>query len=104
MWLLLNVQVGCTSYEDIRTVEGHIFDTYHEACGALSLLADDREFIDAIHEVAFLASGRTLRKIFANLLLSIAMSVPLKVWESTLESLSDGILYERRRSMNLPGL
>lgn len=103
MRLLLNVQVGCTSYEDIRTVQGHIFDSYREVCGTLGLLADDREFIDAIHEVALLANGRTLRKIFANLLLSSAMSDPLKVWESTWETLVDGILYQRRRSLNLPG-
>jgi hypothetical protein len=42
MRLLLNVQVSCTSFEDIQTVEGHVFYTYHEACVALGLSADDQ--------------------------------------------------------------
>lgn len=104
MRLLLNVQVGCTSFEDIRTVNGIVFNTYREACGALHLLADDREYIELIKEVANIASGRTVRKLFANLLVSMSMSDPLKVWESTWEILVDGILYTRRQSLNLPGL
>jgi len=31
MWLLLNVQVGCKSFEDIWIVEGHVFYTYRKA-------------------------------------------------------------------------
>jgi len=101
--LLLNVQVGCTSFEDIRTVEGIVFDTYREACGALGLLADDRQFIDAINEVAADSSGCSVRKIFANLLLCSSLADPLRAWELTWESLADGILYDRRRTLNLPG-
>jgi hypothetical protein len=103
MRLLLNVQVGCTSFEDLRTVEGCIYDTYREACGALRLLEDDKEFIDAILEVVVLGSGFSLRKMFSNLLMSNSMSDPVKVWEQLWETLADGILYEKRRILNLPG-
>jgi hypothetical protein len=103
MRLLLSVQVGCKSFEDIRTVEGHTYDTYREACGALRLLEDDKEFIDAIVEVALLGSGFSIRKMFANLLMSNSMSDPFKVWENLWETLADGILYERRRMLNIPG-
>ncbi|MCI12961.1 ATP-dependent DNA helicase PIF1, partial [Trifolium medium] len=61
MRLLLNVQKGCTSFEDIKTVNGHVHNSYREACGALMLLEDDKEFIDAILEVAILGSGVTIR-------------------------------------------
>jgi hypothetical protein len=81
MRLLLNYQVGCTSFEDIRTVKNHVHDTYHETCGVLSLLADDREFLEAIDEISFVGSGYYLRKVFTILLLSSSMSNPLKVWE-----------------------
>lgn len=103
MRLLLNVQVGCTSFEDIRTVDGHVFDTYREACGALGLLADDREFIDALAELALMCSGSYVRKTFANLLLCFSLSDPLNVWEQTWEILADGILYDRRRLLNSHG-
>jgi len=101
--LLLNVQVGCTSFEDIRTVDGVVFETYREACGALGLLADDRQFIDAVNEVAIDSSGSSVRKIFANLLLRSSLADLLRAWEMTWEALADGILYQRRRILNLPG-
>jgi hypothetical protein len=104
MRLLLNVQVGCKSFEDIRTVEGHTYDTYREACGALRLLDDDKEFINAIIEVAELGSGFSIRKMFCNLLMSNSMSDPYNVWTKLWETLADGILHEKRRSLNLPGL
>jgi hypothetical protein len=75
--LLLNVQAGCTSFEDIRTVNGHVFDSYREACGELLLLADDREFLDAIDELSILGSGHYLRNVFAMLLLGSSLSDPL---------------------------
>jgi hypothetical protein len=104
MRVLLNVQVGCTSFEDIRTVNGHIHDTYREACGALRLLDDDGEFIDVISEVSILGSGVSIRRMFANLLLSASMSDPKKVWDQLFETLTDGILYQRRRALDNPGI
>ncbi|GAU51410.1 hypothetical protein TSUD_413210 [Trifolium subterraneum] len=102
--LLLNVQVGCTSYEDLKTVNGNIHDSYRDACGALKLLEDDREFIAAIVEVANLGSGVSIRKMFARLLMSNTMSDPLRVWENLFDVLVEGILYHRRRALNDPDL
>jgi hypothetical protein len=101
--LLLNVQAGCTSYEDLKTVHGCVYDSYREACGALRLLEDDREFIDSILEVAFLGSGVSLRQMFAKLLMSNSMSDPLNVWNQLSETLADGILFKKRRELQNPG-
>jgi hypothetical protein len=103
MRLLLNYQVGCTSVEDIRTVKGHTYNSYREACGALQLLADDREFLDAIDELSILSSGYSLRQVFAMLLLGSSMSDPFNVWEQKWEILADGILYAKRRFLHNPG-
>jgi hypothetical protein len=101
--LLLNVQVGCRSYDDLRRVNGHLYDSYREACGALRLLEDDREFIGAINEVGVLASGMALRRMYAKLLLSSSMSDPLNVWEHVWQLLSDDIVLHKRRLLNNPG-
>jgi hypothetical protein len=101
--LLLNVQVGCTSYEDLRTVNGQVYDSFREACAALHLLEDDREFIDAIKEVVVLGSGIYLRRMFAKLLMSNSMSDPLNVWNNVWEILVDDIVYRKRRLLNNPG-
>lgn len=98
--LLLNVQVGCMSYQDIKTVGGRIYDTFREACGALGMLEDDQEFIDGIKEESTLGSGFHSRKLFATLLLTSSLSDPLYVWQQTWEILSDGIMYEKGRSLN----
>jgi len=41
--LLLTVRRGCTSFVDIRTINGHTYDTFKDACRVLGLLEDDRE-------------------------------------------------------------
>ncbi|GAU49905.1 hypothetical protein TSUD_139610 [Trifolium subterraneum] len=101
--LLLNVQVGCTSYDDLKTVNGNVHDSFRDTCGALKLLEDDREFIAVIVEVANLGSGVSIRKMFASLLMSNTMSDPLRVWENLWKVLIDGILYHRRIALNDPG-
>lgn len=103
MRLLLNRQIGCTSFEDIRTVDGHVYNSYREACAALGLLANDRQFIDLISEIVVVGSGSSIRKVFTSLLLTSCMSDPLNVWNQTWHILSEGILYERRRTLNSPG-
>jgi hypothetical protein len=55
--MLLNVVKGCTSFEDIRTVNGIEYPTFKEACRALGFLDDDKEWIDCINEAAIWASG-----------------------------------------------
>jgi len=50
MRILLTIQRGCTSYESIKTVNGIVKGSFHEACYEMRLLVDDREFIDGIKE------------------------------------------------------
>lgn len=103
MRILLTIQKGCTSYTSIRTVNGKVHNTFQEASYALGLLDDDREFIDAITEASEIASRNQLRRLFVTLLVMNTMSKPFSVWNSTWRLLSDGILYERRKVLNLPG-
>jgi hypothetical protein len=55
--MLLNTVKGCTSYKDIRTVNGVEHSTFKEACRALGFLDDDNEWIECIKEAAVWASG-----------------------------------------------
>ena len=103
MRLLLTVQKGCTSYQSLRTVNNIVYSSYEEACHAMGLLADDKEFIDTIKEVAELASGIQLKKLFVSLLVSNTMTRPQSIWKETWELLIDGILYDRRRLLRNPG-
>ncbi|CAL0330768.1 unnamed protein product [Lupinus luteus] len=49
--MILTTVKGPTSYEDIRTVFDIIYSTFRNACFAMSLLKDDREYIEALREI-----------------------------------------------------
>lgn len=104
MRLLLNIQVGCTNYDDLRTIDGKLYDTFHDACFALGLLSDDREFVEGIKEAVTFASGSYLRKLFVTLLLGNTMTKPYNVWQETWQVLADGILYDIRKQLKSPQL
>lgn len=101
--LLLTIQKGCTSYNDVKTMNGVVYKSFKEACFALGLLDDDREFIHAIIDASEVGTRNQLRRLFVTLLVMNSMTNPFVVWESTWKYLSDGILYERRKSLNYPG-
>ncbi|XP_035844552.1 uncharacterized protein LOC110928801 [Helianthus annuus] len=48
--MLLNVVRGPRGFKEIRTVDGVEHPTYMSACKALSLLGDDVEWVDAVHQ------------------------------------------------------
>ncbi|KAI9084922.1 hypothetical protein K1719_033095 [Acacia pycnantha] len=83
--LLLTKVRGSKNYEDIITVNNVVFPTFREACYALGLLDDDKEYIDAIKEASSWASGNYLRHLFTSMLLSHCLSQPAIVWEQTKE-------------------
>ncbi|XP_028766672.1 uncharacterized protein LOC114724484 [Neltuma alba] len=91
--ILLTKVRGPRSYEEIRTVNDVLYPTFREACFALGLLDDDKEFICAIKEAAIWATGTSLRKMFVSMLLSGCLSRPDLVWQGTSKVLSEDLLY-----------
>ena len=67
--MLLNVVYGATSFENLQTVNGQLYGTFKEACAALGLLQNDKEWDQCLTEVAQIQSGKQLRNLFAILLL-----------------------------------
>ncbi|XP_072087026.1 uncharacterized protein [Arachis hypogaea] len=98
---LMYLQRGCMSFRDIRTVGGTIYAMYRDACFALGLLQDDKEFIDAIKEASSWASGSYVRRLFVILLTSNNISRPEHVWDRCWHELLDDILYRQRAVMNM---
>ena len=102
--IMLNHIRGAKCYADLRTVNGVLYDTYREACYALGLLDDDKEYIDGIEEAYKWGSGRYLRQMFAMLLQSNSMSRPRHVWDTTWSKLADGIKYNLCERMGHTGI
>ncbi|XP_031111924.1 uncharacterized protein LOC116015899 [Ipomoea triloba] len=86
---LLNTIRGATCFEDLRNVHGQQYESYKEACYALDLLDDDREYVDVINEASEWAFAHALRKLFVTLLTSNSISKPEMVWEAVWHHLAD---------------
>jgi len=99
--ILLTMQKCCIDYDRIKTIDGKFYEIYQEACYALGLLADDKEYIDAIKEASEFSSGYQLRRLFVTLLSMNTISKPDVVWNSTWRLLCDGILYQKKKGDEL---
>ncbi|XP_012851110.1 PREDICTED: uncharacterized protein LOC105970833 [Erythranthe guttata] len=91
-------------YEDIRKVADYVYPTFRDACYVLSLLDDNKEYMDAIREVNAWASGDYIRRLFAVMLLSNSLSRPEHVWQSCCSGLAEGIAYIEQWLHNNPDL
>lgn len=63
--MLLTVQRGFTSYEDIRTVNGAVYDTFKEACQALNLLDNDEAHSLCLTEASVGRRPYAMRRLIA---------------------------------------
>lgn len=97
--LLMHVK-GSTSFEDLRTVNGKVYKTFKEACDALGLLKDDRQWHVALQENALSAMPRQLRELFVHILTNNTVADPLRLWTENWKSMSEDIVYNRRRLTN----
>ncbi|KAH9615625.1 hypothetical protein KSS87_013884 [Heliosperma pusillum] len=104
MRTMLNFVKGPTCFEEIRKVNGTVHSIYREACYALGLLGDDKEYIAAIEEASDWGFGVYLRNLFVTLLLTGTMARPEIVWEKTWKFLSDDIQLRQRHITRNPEL
>ncbi|XP_023634290.1 uncharacterized protein LOC17874552 [Capsella rubella] len=91
-------------FEFLKTVNGVLYGEFKDACYALGLLDDDKQYISAIKEASFWCLGKYLRKLFVILLISKSVSVPLNLWLATRDILCEDILFLHRNRMNDQGL
>ncbi|XP_071695071.1 uncharacterized protein [Rutidosis leptorrhynchoides] len=92
--ILLNKVKGPTCFEDIRTVNGILYDTFKEACYALGLLDDDREYVASIKETHAWASGEFCQSLLVSLITIDSLSFLNRVWNETRDLLSDDLHHE----------
>ncbi|CAH1420695.1 unnamed protein product [Lactuca virosa] len=102
--ILLNKIKGPTCYEDIKKINGIVHDSYKDACYALGLLDDDREYISSINETHHWATASFCRSLFVMLITSDSLSSPAHVFEETYQCLSDDVIHVREQEIGVRGL
>ena len=102
--LLLTAIKGSTSFEHLRTVDGHLKSTFKEACIALGLLADDNEWNQCLEEAGLMATGHQLRILFINILIDGIPANPRHLWDMHKHRLCDDLFrtLQRRQIREYP--
>ncbi|EFO97109.1 hypothetical protein CRE_30483 [Caenorhabditis remanei] len=86
---LLLYTKGSTSFEDLRTVQGHKWDTFVEAARASGFLSDDTIYEQTLQEAALFHSPCQLRGLFVTLLLFETIDNAEALWDKFLDDLSE---------------
>ncbi|CAJ0641618.1 4542_t:CDS:2 [Entrophospora sp. SA101] len=92
--ILLNVVCGATSFENLHTVNGVLYNTFKEACAILGLLQNGEEWDQCLAEAAQVQTGSQLRNLFATLLLFCDPVRPENLWEKYFYALSDDMQFQ----------
>jgi hypothetical protein len=101
--ILLTKRKGCTSFTDLRTYDGTVYETFRGCCEASHLLNDDTEWERTLEEaVAIITSTSALRRFFVLLLIHNVPSNPLQMWDKFKDGLSDDFKHRRLRDSSVP--
>ncbi|XP_074363228.1 uncharacterized protein LOC141703684 [Apium graveolens] len=95
--MLLLCNKVATSFRDLRTINGRIYNTYKEAYEALGLLKDDNQWHSTLRENAESGMPFQLRSMFVHILTNCPVADPLKLWTDNWKFLSHDILYNKRK-------
>jgi PIF1-like helicase len=88
------------SFEDVRTVDGTIYDSYQEAAVELGLFANEREAEYALFEgIRNLKTPHQLRLLFVHLLVNDCVPTPMMLWDKIAHHLA---LDYTLRNNNMP--
>ena len=93
--ILLHHVRGARCWEDLRSVDGHVYPTFKRACQARGLLRDDNEYDNVLREASSHLIGDALLDLFVIMILTKSVSDVPAFLERHVEALSDHIRRER---------
>ncbi|XP_074361234.1 uncharacterized protein LOC141701490 [Apium graveolens] len=90
--MLLMWRKGSTSFDELRTVEGHVFESFKEACAVMGLLQNDSQWHKAMVENSHSSLAKQLCEMFVNILAYCSISDPLFLWNAQWKYMSNDII------------
>ena len=96
MRILLQHVRGPTSFEDLRTVNGIILQTYQGTCKRLGLLEGDQHWENTLSDAVVSETATKLRELFTIILIFCQPSDPFELWSKFRNDLCEDILYRNR--------
>ena len=87
---------GAVSFQDLRTVNGVVHETFKDACIALRLCEDDNQWRDCLDEAKQYARPRQIRNLFCKILVNCFPSKPQELYLRYKECMEEDFAYKRR--------
>ncbi|KAH9817033.1 hypothetical protein DFH28DRAFT_926604 [Melampsora americana] len=84
--------------EDLRTVNGVIYNTFREAANQRDLLESDKHYDYCLRDASFWMTGHRLRELFALILVHNLPADPAWLWERHKAGLTDDCLYRMQQN------
>ncbi|GFX87397.1 ATP-dependent DNA helicase [Trichonephila clavipes] len=94
--LLINVR-GPTSFQELKTINGHVCATFREACQKLNLLENDAHWDISLADASNTAQPQQIRTLFSIILTTCFPANPKDLWEKYKDYMSEDILHRIRR-------
>uniref|UniRef100_A0A914YXU2 Uncharacterized protein n=1 Tax=Panagrolaimus superbus TaxID=310955 RepID=A0A914YXU2_9BILA len=83
---------GPTSFENLRTVDGTLYESNREACVALGLVLNDKLYEDTLLEALNHTNPNQFRYLFARLLAHCDLGSPLELFDRFVDHLTSDLL------------
>ncbi|XP_048615648.1 uncharacterized protein LOC125588375 [Brassica napus] len=95
--ILINKVKGPRSYTELKTFNGVTYPDFKSTCCARGLLANDAEWHEGMAEINTWGTPSQLREMFVTLLIYCHVANPKELWDKCWKSLSEDILYKKRK-------
>jgi hypothetical protein len=89
--LLLTAVTGPTSFDHLKTVGSILYPTFKDACVAMHLIEDDKEWSKCFHEASIFSTGKDLRNLFIVALTQGEVVDPNALWREFMNDICDDL-------------
>ncbi|KAF7152638.1 hypothetical protein RHSIM_Rhsim01G0099700 [Rhododendron simsii] len=90
------------SFEDLRTFNYVLHDTFKSTCVARGVLEDDEEWVQCLQEAAIMKTGNQLRRLFSIILTQCSPIQPYELWKQFAVHICDDIAHKIRTCFPIP--
>ncbi len=98
--LLLKHRRGATSFDDLRTVDGTLHETYRAACIAMDLTEDDSHWFETMSEAVLVSHASSIRELFANIVLHCEPSEPRAIFDHFKDDMKEDLVRKWSQGMS----
>jgi PIF1-like helicase/Helitron helicase-like domain at N-terminus/Helicase len=93
---LLTIVPGPTSFDDLRTVNGILYDSFEAACRAHGIISHESDWEDCFNEAKDMRTGWYLRRMLISAILYGGLTDARRIWERFADFICDDLPYHIR--------